>query len=114
MRTADSFYFYTLNGYTMPTKRPTSVLVIAIFHFIFGGFGLIAGLVGVGFGTFAVAQPPTPPGYMVTSNPPDVMDTMHYMDATVPGWHVVNLTFAVLGLGISIALLVGRRRVSSR
>ena len=89
----------------MPAKRPTSVLVIAIFHFIFGAFGLIAGLVGVGFGAFAVAQPPTPPGYMVTSNPPDMMDTMRYMDANVPGWRVVNLTFAVLGLGISIVLL---------
>ena len=28
----------------MRTKRPTSVLVIAIFHFIFGGLGLLCGL----------------------------------------------------------------------
>jgi hypothetical protein len=30
----------------MRTKRPTSVLVIAIFHFIFGGLGLLCGLPG--------------------------------------------------------------------
>jgi len=32
----------------MQPQRPTSVLVIAIFHFIFGGFGLLCGLIGLG------------------------------------------------------------------
>ncbi len=89
----------------MPPKRPTSVLVIAIFHFIIGGFGLIAGLFGVGFGGLAVVQPQPPPGFKVTSNPPDMMDTMKYMDANVPGWRVYQLTSAVLGLALSVALL---------
>jgi hypothetical protein len=89
----------------MPAKRPTSVLVIAIFHFIFGAFGLIGGLVGVGFGAYALSQPQSAPGFKVTSNPPDVMDTMKYMDANVPGWRVYQLTSALLGLALSIALL---------
>ena len=59
----------------------------------------------MGFGAFAVAQPPTPPGYMVTSNPPDVMDTMTLYGRERPRLAIVNLTFAVLGLGISIVLL---------
>jgi hypothetical protein len=47
----------------MRTKRPTSVLVIAIFHFIFGGLGLLCGLPGLvmqasGFGNAAKAPLP--------------------------------------------------------
>ena len=89
----------------MPAKRPTSVLVIAIFHFLIGGIGLIGGLVGVGFGAVALSQPQAPPGFKITSNPPDMWDTMKYMDANVPGWRIYQITAAVLGLALSIALL---------
>jgi len=34
-------------GVAMPKTRPTSILVVAIFHFIFGGLGLTCGLCGV-------------------------------------------------------------------
>jgi hypothetical protein len=47
----------------MRTNRPTSVLVIAIFHFIFGGLGLLCGLPGFvmqasGVGRAGMAAPP--------------------------------------------------------
>jgi hypothetical protein len=91
----------------MRTKRPTSVLVIAIFHFIFGGFGLIGGLVGLVFGVMMIAQPKPPPGYVVASNPPTIADTSKYLDSNVPFWREVSLSFAVVGLALSIVLLVG-------
>jgi hypothetical protein len=90
----------------MRTKRPTSVLVIAIFHFIFGGFGLIGGLVGLVFGIIMFAQPKPPPGFVVASNPPTITDTSMYLDANVPFWREVSLSLAVVGLGLSIILLV--------
>jgi hypothetical protein len=49
----------------MRTKRPTSVFVIAIFHFIFGGLGLLCGLPGFAFqasGLGGAGTGPLPPG----------------------------------------------------
>ena len=49
----------------MRKKRPTSVLVIAIFHFIFGGFGLLCGLPGLVMQASGIGNPgkaPLPAG----------------------------------------------------
>src|SRR5882757_1267305 len=71
----------SLPGQIMQRHRPTSVLVIAIFHFIFAAFGLIGGLVGIGFGVMTLTQPHQAAGYVVASNPPTMTDTMKYMDS---------------------------------
>ena len=90
----------------MRTKRPTSVLVIAIFHFIFGGFGLIGALAGLVIGILMIAQPKPPAGFVVASNPPTFADQTMYMVSNVPFWKEASLGFAVLGLALSIILLV--------
>jgi hypothetical protein len=59
----------------MRPKRPTSVLVIAIFHFIFGGFGLLCGLPSLAMQSAGIGGAGTP----VAAGAPQQQKDLHDM-----------------------------------
>ncbi len=81
--------------------RPTSVTVIAIFHFILGGLGLLLGLFTLAgavmaYSTTANASPSGGPSGLFTAQA-----HYAYMNAHNPYWKEVALAMGVIGLALS-------------
>jgi hypothetical protein len=87
----------------MQPRRPASVLVLAIFHFILGGLGLLMGLVAVG-GTAALyaRTPAAAPGNAAFG--PTVV--WRYLDAHLPYWKEMDIAFGLVYLAISVLMIV--------
>jgi hypothetical protein len=88
----------------MRPKRPTSVLVIAIFHFIFGSLGLIWCLLQM-IGAVVIYSQPKPVAVAPNPNQPTILAIQPYLDARVPFWREANLAVGVMGLFLSVVLI---------
>src|SRR2546428_12207469 len=93
----------------MQPRRPTSVLVIAIFHFILGGLGLLLGVIGLAgslmvYATLASAPPPPPSATGPAAVTPAAQ--YQYLDAHLPYWKEVDLTSAAVSLVLSALMVV--------
>jgi hypothetical protein len=103
---------YPDNRFRLPPPRPTSVLVIAIIHLVFGGFGLLSGVCGgivqaVGPMNVVPQPPPPPPGAKVPSFPTDLGPRMQrYIEAECPVYNTYVTTQLSLGLILSVMLVV--------
>lgn len=86
-----------------PEKRPTAVLVLAIFNFILGGAGILSNLCGgvmlLLLGKLASIVP-TPPGQ------PNPMDEITGLYNSIPGFYAFTIADAVLSIGLGILLIV--------
>ncbi len=87
-------------------ERPVSVTVLAVFHFILGGIGLLCGLCGLasqaaGPGAF------TPAGANVDQNKvAELTREAEQKAAAIPFWDVYRVGNQVLYWGLSVALIV--------
>jgi hypothetical protein len=88
----------------MRVKRPTSIKVIAIFHFIFGGLGLIWCLLQM-VGAVVIYSQPKPAAVAPNPNLPTILAIQPYLDARVPFWREANLAVGVMGLFLSVVLI---------
>jgi hypothetical protein len=88
----------------MRAKRPTSITVIAIFHFIFGGLGLIWCSLQM-IGAVVIFNQPKPVAAAPDPNQPTILALQPYLDARVPLWRETNLAAGVMGLLLSVVLL---------
>ena len=93
----------------MRRTRPTSLTVLAIFHFIFGGLGLVCGLFGLvgmatGMGRAGAG------GVATTLDQKEVQDMQKKLEDALekesPGYKTRQSFFAVLSLLTSVMLLV--------
>jgi hypothetical protein len=78
-------------------ERPTAVLVIAIFHFIFGGLGLVCGLCALGGQAMNMGQPPQQQQMQ--------MEMEQIMVEKVPLYKVYGFTNIGLGLLWDVVLI---------
>ena len=86
----------------MATKRPTSVLVLAIFHFIIGGLGVICGLCSIGSQAMGGKS-------LVGGNPQQAQMQEEMMRAyreKVPGFLAYSIITEGLTLALAISLIV--------
>lgn len=97
----------------MHPQRPTSVLVIAIFHFIFGGLGLLCGLFTVGslaLGAAAGGNPFGPPPGGGSAQQQEMQDFQQRIkqrtEQELPFQRPAGLAVAVIGLLLSVLLIV--------
>jgi hypothetical protein len=88
----------------MRVKRPTSVVVIAIFHFIFGALGLLWGLFQM-VGAVVIYSQPKPAAVAPNPNQPTILAIQPYLHARAPYWREANLLAALTGLFLSVVLL---------
>ena len=88
----------------MPPKRPTSVLVIAIFHFIFGGLGLCCGLFAAASTVITFASPAMRPGDGAAGNMAVAQNA--YLERPRAVLEEITLFFNVLDLAISVLMIV--------
>jgi hypothetical protein len=103
--TADA---YPDNRFRLPPPRPTSVIVIAIFHLLLGFWGLLGAaytgiFLAVGPMTFA---PTPPPGAKPLPIPPDLAQRMQrYVQAECPYYTPYAVASLTLGLILSVMLI---------
>jgi len=95
----------------MQSKRPTSVLVIAIFHFVLGGLGLLGGLFGLASNVFVYAQSSTPAPAPAATRPVGpagitVAAQNQFLNARLPYWKEIGLVFNLLDFAISVLMIV--------
>jgi hypothetical protein len=86
-------------------RRPTSVVVLAVFHFILGGLGLCFGLFGIVGALIVYLTPPPPappPGAPVVVT---AASQNQFMDSRVPYWKEIGLTFNMVDLLISAGMI---------
>ncbi len=94
----------------MQSNRPTSVLVLAIFHFILGGLGLLGGLFGLGSAVIVYAQSPTsaPPPAAVRPAGPGGMTVAaqnQFLNARLPYWKEIGILFNLIDSAISVLMI---------
>jgi hypothetical protein len=88
----------------MRGKRPTSILVIAIFHFIFGALGLLWGLFLM-LGVLLILSHPKPAAVAPNPNQPTVLAINDYVEARAPFRREAQVAVVLAGLFLSIVLL---------
>ena len=99
-------------GVPMQPQRPTSVLVIAIFHFIIGGFGLVCGLIGAatlaaGGAVGSFGAPPPGAGAPQQQEMQDFQEKLkHRSEQEIPLQSTLAPVNMVLSLLLSVLLLV--------
>jgi hypothetical protein len=86
------------------SNRPTAVLVIAILHFVFGGFGLLGTVCGGAYLLVISLIPlPQPPGQ---AKIPTYADIMSAIDEKAPGFIAVTIGGMVFSLVLSVLMIV--------
>ncbi len=89
----------------MKPRRPTAVLVIAIFHFVLGGLGILLGLFGV-VGLVMAYSVPANGGAGAGSAAFSPAAQYAFMNAHLPFWKEVNLVWLVIALSLSVLMIV--------
>ena len=95
----------------MQPHRPTSVLVIAIFHFILGGLGLLGGLFGIASSVIVYSQSSTPAPAPAAARPAGpagitVAAQNQFLNARLPYWKEIGILFNLLDFAISVLMIV--------
>src|SRR5665213_992710 len=88
----------------MRAKRPTSIMVIAIFHFIFGALGLLWGLFLM-LGVLFLLSHPKPAAVAPNPNQPTLLAIDEYVDARAPFRREAQVAAVLTGLFLSVVLL---------
>lgn len=93
----------------MTKKRPTAVLVIAILHFVFGGLGVLIGVVGIALqaaGGSKLFQPAPPPQAGQNAKAMDMSDLEDFIAKEVPGSKAIQTGDVVGKTALSICMII--------
>jgi hypothetical protein len=93
----------------MRPYRPSSVLVLAVFHFILGGLGILQSFVAIGVTLLASTMnkaPAAAAGPLAGGQAPiSAAAQYQYLDAHLPYWKEADIGFGVLYLVISVLMI---------
>ena len=90
----------------MQPNRPTSVLVIAILHFVLGGLGLACGLMNTASTAITMANPGLAAGGAGNPGANFAVAQNQYLDAHAPYWKVITMAFTIVDILISVVMII--------